>query len=205
MTTLATDDFNRADSGNLGANWTSNRGDPTITTNTVGVSTVSDENDAYYSNVSAPADHWSQVTAVATPNGSTNQGSAAVRMPAAGNRDGYFAGWDGARQSSTDRRLWKVVAGTFTSLGNEGGVPVAANDVLYAEAQGSTIKMFVNGSQRLSVTDSSLSGGAFGISATNNASGIGILDSWSGGDFSGAAFQPEDVLHRPALMALLAH
>ena len=83
--------------------------------------------------------------------------------------------------------LFKRSAGNWIQLGEAySSGPLAAGTQLKLVAFGSTISFLENGVQRLSASDSSLSGGAPGIVAY----GTGTAGNWSGGDASRpAAFQ----------------
>ena len=65
--------------------------------------------------------------------------------------------------------------------------PLAAGTQLELTAVGSTISFLVNGVQRISVTDTSFTGGAPGIMAYGSAT----ADNWSGGD-GGVVFGGRD-------------
>ena len=75
--------------------------------------------------------------------------------------------------------LFKRTGGSWTQLGSSySSGALAAGTQLEVAAVGSTISFLVNGVQRISVTDSSFTGGAPGIMAYGNAT----ADSWSGGN-----------------------
>ena len=85
---------------------------------------------------------------------------------------------------SPELQLFKRSGGnSWTQLGstyNSG--PLAAGTQLKVTAVGSTISFLQNGVTRISVTDTSLTGGAPGIMSY----GTGQVDNWSGGAASGA-------------------
>jgi len=193
--TLASDDANRAD-GAIGANWATvgASGGFAIKTNqfangaTLNVA-------SYYTAVASPNDQWSQATVKAMS--SLNWIGVAVRHSAAAAT--YYAG--GANNgdfSNANRRIWKDVAGARTSLATE-AIDVAVNDVLRLEVQGTTLVLFVNGVQRLSVVDAAIATGSFAIvgRATGGTDQI-QLDDWSGGDFS-AGTGTERIIVKEAL------
>src|SRR5262245_52256849 len=124
MTILATDGFNRADAGSLGGNWTNKNNAPGIVSNAVDV-TVVDDNIAYYSAISWPADHYAQVTVKNV----AGVAAAAVRLQTGANKDGYYGGCDVGNVGDASRTLFKYVSGVFTSLASEATL-VAVNDVL---------------------------------------------------------------------------
>ena len=101
----------------------------------------------------------------------------AVRAQGSG-QDGYvgFYYWN---NGSPVLMLFKRSGGGWAQLGstyNSG--PLAAGTTLELDGGGSTISFLVNGTQVISASDSSITGGAPGIMA-NGAAEAG---SWSGGD-----------------------
>ncbi len=174
MTVLATDDFNRTDAANLGANWT-------VPTGCTAIPVVSNQCSAgtwgppieFYNGVSWPDDQYAQlvITSVST---STDSGMGpAVRVTSGG--DAYFA-----QATTSEIRLYKRVSGGYTQLGSDAAA-ATANDVLYIEAQGTSILVKKNGSTIIGpVTDSSIASGNAGIWTTDIAN---AGDDWEGGDF----------------------
>lgn len=185
MATLASDNFTRADAVTLGSNWTNKNSEwPGIFSNAVDVVNVGTTCLAYWNQFTWPNDQWSQVTAVISSAASTGF-AAGVRMSLT-TRNGYYGGANFSQFGDDNRHLWKYVGDTLTDLGTD-GVAVVANDVLYVEIQGTTLKLFVNGVQKISVTDSSIASGPAGLFVSHGTADIAMLDNWSGGDFSTAA------------------
>ena len=82
---------------------------------------------------------------------------------------------------SPELRLYKRSGGNWAQLGSAyGSGPLAAGTQLRLVATGSTISFLQNGVQRISVTDSSFTGGAPGVMAYGNPR----ADNWSGQDVS---------------------
>ena len=73
---------------------------------------------------------------------------------------------------------WAQLGGTYNSG------PLAAGTQLQVKAVGSTISFLQNGVQRISATDTSLSGGAPGIMSY----GTGQVGNWSGGTATGTSY-----------------
>jgi hypothetical protein len=86
------------------------------------------------------------------------------------------------RNDGTSWVLFSNVGGTFTSIGSFAGAAVAG-DVAKVQAVGSTIKGFVNGVQRVSVTDTAV---ATGTSVGLRAESTNVLrfDDFTGADVS---------------------
>jgi putative esterase len=77
--------------------------------------------------------------------------------------------------------LYKRTSGSFTQLGTSHPVSaLAAGTTLKLTATGSTISFLLNGSAVITVTDTSVTGGAPGIMAY----GTGRADNWSGGNIA---------------------
>jgi hypothetical protein len=192
--TIATDNFNRADSASLGGNWTeisyngttpwaiaSNQASGSTSAGTVPIS--------YYSNATFPDDQYGQMVlkTIADAKGAgpivrasgTDQNSMTF----------YFAEY-----GAVEGRYFAVVSGGFTLLGN--GAPAgAANDLIYLSAVGSTIVVKRNATQDFTTTDTTVTTGPPGMWAQNQtgAAGLSAVDDWEGGDFSGGgggAVQP---------------
>jgi Putative esterase len=97
-----------------------------------------------------------------------------------GGRDAYVGVycWNGGRP---ELLLFKRSQGSWVQLGNGySSGPLAAGTRLRITAVGSTISLMENGVERLSVSDSSLSGGAPGIVMY----GSGTAGNWRGGNAS---------------------
>lgn len=152
MSQKATDDFNRADSGTLGSNWTklSSFSDLRITSNQCKASVAGDNVDAYTGFGSVDLDQYSQckVATVASDGGPT------VRS----NTTSTFYLLDTA---ATSFRLYKCVSGSFTVLDNV-TVTLNANDTAYIEAHGTTLTTKQNSSVVNQITDSAIDGSVTG-------------------------------------------
>lgn len=192
MTTLATDDFNRANAANLGASWTvPTNGNPIAIASNVATATHDAEDDPfleYYNGVSFPNDQWAQVTVGATVDGTSDTGvGPAVRVQSGG--DLYFL-----QGNSVETRVYKRVSNGYTQLGSD-GPSVAAGNTLYLEVQGTTIIAKKNGSSICGspISDSGVASGSAGAwNFPHGSGGTATFDDWSGGDFgSGDTLMPQ--------------
>jgi hypothetical protein len=121
------------------------------------------------------ADHYSQATIT---NAAIQYAGPACRIPSSGAVTMY--------QCSTDFSIYifKLVSGSQTNLGSASQA-LTLNDVYKIEANGSTIKAYVNGTQKVSVTDTSITGnvrcglGQFGT-------GDSTLDTFTAADLAAA-------------------
>lgn len=148
MTTF-TDDFNRSDSTNLGANWVEVTGDWSIVSNQLSSGSAGGTIILRAAGAMATSDNFAQITIAATAavsHGVWCRGSTSLSS-------GYL--W---RNDGTSWNLFSVVGGSFTSIGSYAAAAVAG-DVAKVQAVGSTIKGFVNGVQRVSVTDTNVATG----------------------------------------------
>lgn len=136
MTTLATDDFNRADSASLGANWTE---DPNNAMAISGNKLVSpSDTSAYYTGVAFPNDQWAQ----AVLNG--GDGGGIALRGTAGNTH-YVVNIEGGFGVGVSLVVARFNAGVFTGLDSQ-SVTFNSGDVLYAQIVGDTITAKRNGS-----------------------------------------------------------
>jgi len=171
----ASDDFNRADAGTLGANWTAwaPAGDgPDIVSNQAKGGLSASINAAFYSGVSFAGDHEAQVT---KGNASDYQGPA-IRMAAA---TGYVYFNHGSIQKVIAGVNSQIAAATSFASGNTAKIRIIDDD----------LEWWKNGSSDGTVTDASIgSGGAPGVYFYDNT---GTVDGWSAtDDFGGGSILP---------------
>ena len=172
----ASDDFNRADGG-LGANWAAiSDGAMAIASQQV-VGTVGATTGDMWTANTFTSDQYSQVQVTSTPLSGGQWIGAAVRLQGSG-QTGYVGiyYWN---SGSPVLEIFKRSGGGWAQLsGAYSSGALAAGTQLQLTAVGSTISFWQNGVKRLSVTDSSITGGAPGMMAYGNSTG----DSWSGGN-----------------------
>ena len=180
--THAADDFDRA-AGSLGADWTRIR-DGGLSISSHAVTGRSGLAGNIWTAGTFTSDQYSQIEVTSTQLTGGQWIGAAVRGQNGG-QDAY-AGiyyWNGGHP---ELLLFKRSRGSWVTLSSYNSRPLAAGTQLRIIAVGPKIVLLENGIQRLSFSDSSLSGGAPGIMIY----GGGTAGSWSGGDVSGiAAFQ----------------
>ncbi|MER5461655.1 hypothetical protein ABT010_13395 [Streptomyces sp. NPDC002668] len=144
-----TDDFNRADSTDLGAGWVEVSGDWSIVSNRLSPGAAGGTIILRAAGAMATSDNYAQVTIATTT-------AASHGVWCRGNSNissGYL--W---RNDGTSWDLFQVLGGSFTSIGSFAGA-AANGDVAKVQAVGSTIKGYVNGVQRVSVTDTAVTTG----------------------------------------------
>src|SRR5690348_2440073 len=173
--TLGSDNFNRAN-GAVGTGWAAiSDGAMTISSQQV-IGKVNTNTGEIRTAETYPSDQFSQIQVTSTALSGGQWIAAAVRMQSSGQN--AYAGLYYWNFGSPELMLFKRSGGAWTQLGgvyNSGAL--AAGTQLQLTAVGSTISFLQNGVQRLSVTDTSLTGGAPGIMAFGNST----ADNWSGG------------------------
>lgn len=151
MGQLAADNFNRANSGTLGANWTKLSGfsDLTIVSNQCKASAGTSCVDAYTGSGAVAVDQYAQCIMMPA-----NDGGPTVRS----NTTSTFYLLD---YESNAFNVYKCISGSFTEL-NSVAVTPNNGDTLYIEVQGTTIITKQNGTTRNNFTDSAINGTSVG-------------------------------------------
>lgn len=154
-TTTITDDFNRGDSTNLGANWTEIDGDLSIISNQIGPTV--DGGVARHDTALSSDDHYSQVEVTDNPDGSSRQGSL-TRKDNTGTLTYYRVV---LRGTNNQVQMHKIIADSGTQLGSNTAVSVSIPDTIKLESDGSTQTCYWNGESKISETDSAISGNLY--------------------------------------------
>ncbi len=172
---MASDNFNRADAGSLGANWTEITNGFKIASNQADVVNSGPKQAAFYTGAASTNDQFSQSTA----QGSPFQWGVGVRLANAGGLDGYVAMAGGG---AGNINIYRFDNGTPTNM-TLGSDSLAAGDVVKITVSGTTITAYKNGVQSVQATDATYASGQPGI--YGEFSGFDIHDDWSGGDGDG--------------------
>lgn len=168
-----TDDFTRPDSTNLGAGWVEVSGDWSIVSGQLSPGPTGGTIIARAAGAMASSDHFAQVTVAVTA-------SASQGVWCRGNAD--FTGGYLWRNNGSSWNLFSVVGEEFSFIGSFAAA-AAPGDVAKVQAVGSTIKAFVNGVERVSVTDTAVpTGTAVGI--RSDAVETLRYDAFSAADFT---------------------
>lgn len=170
-----TDDFNRADSADLGANWTPVTDSFGIVSNSARPNNSNNDACERYSGVTWTANQSSQVKVTTTGTSAGAGGGVSVRCSTVAethyrlviNADGE---WE----------LIRFVAGAATVLAS-GTATYASGAILKLSAIGTTITSTYNGSQIDTRTDAVIATGQPGV-AYSSSSNDTVLDDWSGSD-----------------------
>lgn len=191
MSILATDDFDRADNADLGANWTpvndgSNGGDNfTIVSNAAKSPNTSDSAELYTA-LSAYADQWAEATLGGLgPNG-VGAGTGVLVRGSSGASFDYYR----LVASSEGWSLDEYNAGAHVATLASGSLTFSNGDRIYLEIQGTTLIAKRNttngagGTTLTTQTDATIASGRPGIAHSTDAPDT-FISSWQAGDFAG--------------------
>ena len=182
-TTPGSDNFNRPN-GSLGPSWTDiSDGGLAIVSQAAAGTAASGVSGDIRTAESYTSDQYSQVTVTSTQLTGGQWIGPMVRAQNSGQN--AYVGIYSWNNGSPVLQLFKRSGSSWAQLGgtyNSG--PLAAGTQLQVKAVGSTISFLQNGVQRISATDSSLSGGAPGIMSY----GTGQVGNWSGGTATGTSY-----------------
>ncbi|MFD9276909.1 hypothetical protein ACFWD7_06400 [Streptomyces mirabilis] len=173
---IFSDDFNRANSTDLGTGWVEVSGDWSIVSNQLSPGAAGGTIILRAAGAMAGNDNYAQVTIAATTAASQGvwcRGNSNITQ-------GYL--W---RNNGTSWDLFQVFGGSFTNIGTYAAA-AAPGDVAKVQAVGSTIKGFVNGVQRVSVTDTAVTTGT-SVGIRSDSAGAVRYDDFAAGDVSAGA------------------
>jgi len=178
----ATDDFNRGDSGTLGANWTqspSAQGQLSIVSNQANTPTSIAFHGALWNADSFANNQYGQVTVTeATASGSRGGPTARHQAGTLSTFTMYAFVWN---QTNSDTDIEKRIANVSTVIASGGQEPVL-NDNLRIEADGINLDGFINGVPKLAAADAAIAIGAPGIFGVPVGANTWKFDDWEGGD-----------------------
>ena len=182
------DEFTRANSLTLGANWDGSYGQPDcqIVSNRVQTQAAGDQCLETWSANTFTNDQWAQITIVDFSAADGVQTGILLRAATSPTNTWYRVS---ARHNLADTtKIFKVVAGVSTSLAVDNTVTWASGDILYVEVSGTNINVKRNGVLVVTVSDAALASGRIGLMMVEGATGGNtVIDSFSGGDLTGAS------------------
>lgn len=195
---ISTDDFNRVDNVDLGANWTPPTGAVNYTINTNEALSVNGatESAEYHSSTPGPAQYSKVVLGVIETNLNSGHGPS-VRM-ATGARTYYQV-----MCNTTQILLVRRVAGARTTLGTPFPIGCSSGDVIELDISAAhVLTVLFNGTVAMTFDDSAsaITTGRVGI-AGEIFDNFGSINSWEGGDFT-PAYAPTIQKRRPQSLAM---
>lgn len=185
-TTLAGDTFNRANSGTLGANWTTISGwyPLAIVSDTAQMSTTANDNNTCYTALpSWPNNQWS-ASVLSALTGADSNCSTIVRASKTANTF-YWASWTGPLGSSATVVIAKNIADSFTALTSATTITLTAGDTVMLGVVGTNLYALHNGAVIQTVSDSSITSGfpGLGVASNGQATTASAFINWRGGCF----------------------
>jgi hypothetical protein len=180
MALPATDSFDRAN-GALGANWSlgwATIAGFTVVSNTAQLASVNDEGVNYWSADTFGDNQYAQCV-ISTIGGAYVGAGPAVRYSASG---GYHAAYD---QDTGAIRISRRSGGSNTNIAST-SFSVSAGDTLRLEISGSNLTLYVNGTSRLTTSDSTHASGAGGIYGWHASPTIAV-NNFEAGNLTAAA------------------
>jgi hypothetical protein len=198
---VAADNFTRANSGTLGANWTtpingsavqivSNRAEGTITSLTM----------AYWNAYPWLADQYSEITTDASTFTASNSWDsyqfAWVRVSNGAVGANGYAVLIGKELGSYAYYFNKIVNGTRTGLAGPVAITYTPGDVFRFSAVGSVMTLYQNGVFVASFTDTTFFSGSPGIGfIVNHAITDTTMPSWAGGVYAAGSATASKIIH----------
>ena len=177
---LASDNFNRSDNADLGANWDVVTGEDSfkIVSNQVVPNIVSNDAGESNNSVTWPNDQYSKVKCTETST-SANIGPGVLIRAAVGARTYYRTVISSAGSANVE--IAKFVAGTYTQLATRTSALISG-DLLYIEARANTLLVKKNGvALGATISDSAITAGRPGISYSSQGTAPSV-DDWEGGN-----------------------
>jgi len=198
MALPASDSFTRANSTDLGTDWTPQSGTVWgITSNEAALKGGTSDAGEYWNADTPDANQWTQAALGSYLAGNSWVGPAVRCSTSAQTRYEVV-------DDADERFLERVISGSFTTLDNDAASAAISGDVLYIEVTGSSPNINVttkfNGSPDLSVTNdapgSTLNTGRLGVGCGFSSIGGPSLDNWSGGNLATADHEVIEAIPR---------
>jgi hypothetical protein len=156
---LYTDNFNRANSGTLGTPWVTVDAAIALASNRATASAAGGSSMKY--NQTFANDQWAEVDMVCVPGSSGNSLGPAVRLGSAGG-GAYFANYDASTQNIDVYR--RDASGDYAeAVANYSTTGLSGTFKCRVEAEGSTIRMYINDVLRGTGTDATVASGQPGL------------------------------------------
>ena len=182
------DNFDRANALDLGISWDAGYTDQfgantnlQIVGNRVRTTTASRDATETYTGVALSNNQWAQVTLATVTGPRAMAPRLLLRFSAPGVKSGYEFAL--GRAVGFTSRIGRWNAGVFTQLAAENSTAWAVGDVLRAEAEGTTLRLYRNNGLVLVTTDATVASGRAGITIYAATIADVELDDFSAGNF----------------------
>lgn len=182
MTTLASDNFTRANGG-LGANWTTISGfvAPQISSDVVITNAIGTDSAAFYSAITWPNDHYSEFTIVS--NSTSSDATIPIVRCSPSAATFYYALIAGPLGSGITVQIKSSIAGTHAVL-STGTATINTGNIVRLDVLGDALTLSVNGNSVLTAAGGgAVSSGSpgFWIYVDSGTITDSELDSWTAG------------------------
>lgn len=191
FTVLATDNFNRSDSTDLGSNWDAGYTgydncivDQLFCTAEAANTTAMET----YNAITWPDNQYVEFQLVTWMN--ENLAYAVLRAASPATATFYYIGTSEFGGATFTNEIGKVIAGSSTTLADESVSAWSTNDVVKGAVLNSDLYLYQDGVQVLTATDSAIASGRGGVQLLYFLGGAGgdvNIDNWSGGEVTGDA------------------
>jgi hypothetical protein len=201
MAVLATDDFTRANSSDLGTSWDTVPSELAwqLVSNQAKSPSIDNDGAESYNGVVWPDNQWSQGTAAVSATVWSAGDGVGLALRCSVSVKSYYRLVVNTN-GSNNVEYGKKVNGTHSTLVTRTAA-FANGNTLYFEVQGTSLLAKIGGvAVGTPVTDSALSTGRVGLAysgETNAGTNSGTIDDWSGGDFLFPAGVPQSASPMP--------
>lgn len=184
MSVIVCDNFNRANSTGLGANWSAGSGQTQLNVSSNTATGPSGYGQSYWSADSIGADQFCRAKPVSTVNASGRHGYVGVRTNNGSVGGGYWLEFN-----DTNYRLYYTDSGGTDHNFESGATGFTTSDFAEIRVSGTTINGWKNGVKLTAdYTDSNISSGPPAIGCTDNNT---TIDDFQAGDLPGILFDSE--------------
>jgi len=179
------DNFERADNIDLGANWTPQVAgrDCQIVGGAVEPIGAGSRNEEQYTATTPGADQFAQITIKAIGSTTVDTACGVLNRAAATGTETFYVARAVLNASGNHTDLGKRVAGAFTSLAGETAITWAANDTLKLTSSGTNFVVYRNSASVVTLgSESSIAAGGTGVYSFASPQSESQIGDFSGGD-----------------------
>lgn len=186
LTTLATDNFTRANANPIGGNWSPLTSSivAQLLNNQATVAAAATSGDSYWNALTWPNDQWAQSTIAVVAAANADAGIC-LRMINTGVATEYRIQWGTTLGTSGPWIIKKLISGVATQL-LTANLKVSLGDTLMGVINGTNIYLYWNGFLIGVTTDNAISSGSAGFEIFGTLVADVAISAWSGGSFKAA-------------------